>query len=277
MSENKTTISAWTCALSLSEATVTVNDLELFYRTGGSGPPLLLIHGFTGTGHAWNPFVDELGAHHTVIIPDLPGHGRSTGFPGAFSYRKTAGIMFALLDALGVDCVQGIGHSAGGNTLIHMAAQRAERVEAMVLVDGAHRLTVAARDGIRERFFWENQPEDSREWYRQVHPGGEPQIRSILAQLRGLADNYDDFDFSPEHLATIPTRTLLVWGDRDWCYPIEIAVELYQALPNAALWVVPNHGHTPIWEVFGGSAIAARIFCPVVREFLEQGQTDDGP
>lgn len=66
------------CALPMTEGTQAVGDIELYYRMGGSGPPLLLLHGMTRTGREWDPWLDELGERYTVIVPDLPGHGRST-------------------------------------------------------------------------------------------------------------------------------------------------------------------------------------------------------
>jgi len=244
-----------------------VNGIELLYRIGGSGPPLLLIHGFSRTGHVWEPFLAPLGEHYQVILPDLPGCGGSTSHPGEFSHRQVARDMFALLDELGADRVRGIGHSAGAITLIHMAVQQPDRVEAMVLVSGAHRLAVEVRKAMRA-IRLENLPEAHQEYLWQHHPGGEPQIRAILARFRGLADNYDDYDLSPEHLAVIPTRTLLVWGDQDPFFPVELALEMYRAMPNASLWVVPGQGHYPIWE----SQEAAAIFPAVVREFLKPGE-----
>ncbi len=84
----------------------------------------------------------------------------------------------------------------------------------MVLVAGAHRLSVEGRE-LMHAIRWEDMSQEFQEYLRKDHPGGEPQIRSLLHIGRGLADNYEDFDLPPEHLATIPTKTLLVWGDRD--------------------------------------------------------------
>lgn len=254
----------------LKEGAVAVNGVELFYRIGGIGPPLLLIHGFTGTGRYWDRFLDEFGPHYTLVIPDLRGHGRSTNPSGVFTYRDVARDMFGLLDHLEIRRFNGIGYSAGGNTLIHMAVQQPERVEAMVLVAGAHRLTLDAREALRKWPNLQDLPEETREYYRREHPGGEPQIRSLFSQLRSLADNYNEFDFSPEHLSTIPTRTLLVWGDRDEIYPLDVALELYEALPNAALWVVPGQGHMLLATEFGGSEDTEKMFPTAVIPFLQE-------
>ena len=104
------------------------------------------------------------------------------------------------------------------------------------------------------------------ECLRQLHPGGDPQIRWIMAQMDGFGDNYVDFDISPEHLMTIETRTLLVWGDRDLNFPVEYALEIYRAMPNAALWVLPGLAHMALW----GSEEAEAMFPGVVQDFFEE-------
>ena len=61
----------------LSDHTAPVNDIKLFYRTAGSGSPVVLLHGYAQTGHMWNPIIPDLMKHHTVLVPDLRGVGGS--------------------------------------------------------------------------------------------------------------------------------------------------------------------------------------------------------
>ena len=257
--------------LRLSDGTINVNGVDIFYRIGGSGPPLLLLHGFTGVGHWWDGLLDDFGQHYTVIVPDLRGHGRSTSPPGEFSYRESARDMFGLLDHLGIQRIQGIGYSAGGCTLLHMAAQQRGRVEAMILVAGGHRLTSGSRQDLRDWPPLEQLPGSYQSYYRQVHPGGDSQVRSLLSQLRASAENYEDFGFSPEHLSTIPARALMVWGDQDH---VEVAFELHRSLPDSALWVIPGQGHLAVWKEWGGSQLAAELFPKLALEFLGKKQTE---
>jgi pimeloyl-ACP methyl ester carboxylesterase len=256
--------------LRLTDDTVHLNGVDLFYRIGGSGPPLLLIHGFTSVGHFWDDLLDDFGQHYTVIVPDLRGHGRSTNPAAEFTYREAARDIFGLLDHLSIKRVKGVGFSAGGCTLLRMAAQRPDRVEAMVLIAPAHRLTLGAREALRTLPRLEELPERDRKFYQQFHPGGESQTRSLLAQARAFADNYDDFSYTPERLATIAVRTFLVWGDRDDTAPVHLALELYQALPDAALWVIPGQGHDAVWKDWGGSEWAAELFPTLALEFLAE-------
>ena len=253
-----------TPSLPLTEHTVAVEGLPIYYRTGGSGPPLLLLHGFTQVGRLFDPYLDELGKHYTVIVPDFPGHGRSPRFASAqWSFRATARLLFEFLDNLGVGQVRGIGLSLGAIVLLCMAAQRPDRVVAVVFSGGGHRLPEKGREDLRG-WRWEDWAAEAQEQFLRRHPGGVPQAQAILAQLRGLADDYD-WELSPEHLATLPTRFLVVMGDRDELYPTELSVEMYRALPNAALWVIPGEGHGALWS----SEEAIATFPTVARRFFQ--------
>lgn len=249
-------------SLPLTEGTVEGEGLELYYRTGGSGPPLLLLHGGTVVGRQWNPFLDALGEHYTVIVPDLPGHGRSPNFPPeGYTFEAMARVMLGLMEALGIERVQGIGHSVGACVLLHMAVQRPEVMWAMVPVGGAH----CNRPGGAE-MTWENWPPDLQEHLLAMHPGGVSQIRTMFARLRESAlDDILSDTIAQERLQCTPTRTLFALGDRDVFFPVEFVVEAFRALPNAALWVIPDGGHTEIWD----SEETQAMFFDVVHRFFQ--------
>lgn len=218
--------------------TAEVNGIQLHYRTGGAGPPLLLLHGFLGAGSWWDPLTEDLSKRHTLIIPDLPLHARSTGHPGSYRYRDVAADLYALPDQLGIDRTHAIGYSAGGIILLHMATQQPRRIEAMSLVSAAHLLTEPNRKRLRQWPEFEACSEAMRAYTLRVHPGGERQVRSLLKALRSMPDVGDNMSFTPEDLSRIQARTLLAIGDRDTLVPVELGVEMYRAIPNAALWVV---------------------------------------
>ena len=66
--------------------TLAVNGINMAYRDIGDGPALVLLHGFSGTGEAWNPLLEDLSAHFRLIVPDLRGHGRSINPSGHFTH-----------------------------------------------------------------------------------------------------------------------------------------------------------------------------------------------
>jgi len=148
--------------------------------------------------------------------------------------------------------------SCGGNVLLHMATMQTERVKAMVLVSATPYFPAQARPIMRA--YAKSIPEQQWEFLRRSHPGGDQQIQALLDSTQAFADSYDDLSFTPPHLATIQARTLIVQGDRDPLYPVELSVEMAKAIPRSSLWIVPNGGHGPVigerWPEFLATALA---------------------
>ncbi len=226
--------------------TLHVNDIEMYVEVRGTGDPLVLLHGFGGCGQTWQPIVDRLAEQYQVIIPDLRGHGRSTNPAGTFAHRQSALDVYALLDQLGVKRFKAMGISTGGMTLLHMATQQRDRIEAMVLIGATSSFPEQAR-AIMRVAAGDSIPPPIRQRYSECATRGDPQIRELVAQFGRFKDSYDDMNFTPPFLGTIKTRTLIVHGDRDQFFPVSIPVEMYRAIPGAALWIVPEGGHVPIF------------------------------
>jgi pimeloyl-ACP methyl ester carboxylesterase len=228
--------------------TAAIEGMQMYFEVHGAGEPLLLLHGFTGAGSDWGHVfeIQDLARRFQVIVPDLRGHGRSSNPGGAFTHRQCALDVSALLDHLGIASVRAVGMSLGGNTLLHLATRERARVSAMVLISATMHYPAPARAIMRAMTDEGRSPED---WamMRGRHRQGDEQIRALWRHARGFADSYDDMTFTAPHLGTVGARTLIVYGDRDPLYPVEMAVEMYRAIPGAALWVVPGGGHVPIF------------------------------
>lgn len=204
---------------------------------------------------------ESLARAYRLIAPDARGHGHSTNPQGGFSHRRLARDACALLDRLGIARCKAIGLSMGGNTLLHVASQEPERIAAMVVVSATPRFPEQAR-AIMRTIDPETRPAEEWQAMRQRHAHGDAQIRALFEAQRDLAQSQDDMDFTPELLGRITARTLVVYGDRDPLYPVELGVELYRGIPNAALWVVPNGGHGPVF------LDAAEPFARAALDFL---------
>ena len=119
---------------------IPTDGAEIDLVTGGSGPPLLLLHGFPQTRAAWARVAPLLSSDFTLIIPDLRGYGRSAG-PGAdpehigHSKRAMARDMVEVMDTLGYDSFALAGHDRGGRVAYRLAFDHAERVRALALLD----------------------------------------------------------------------------------------------------------------------------------------------
>ncbi|HWI20766.1 MAG TPA: alpha/beta hydrolase [Vicinamibacterales bacterium] len=203
--------------------------MSLFHRDNGSGEVLLLLHGFTGSGDDWRHVFPEPMPGHRVITPDLPAHGRSPNPRPDFKFADVARDVFAMLDELGIGRVKAIGMSAGANTLLHMATQQPDRVAAMVHVSGTPRF-----------------PDQARAIMRGMTADGLANP-DLARYAHAFAEDREDMNFDSASLGRITARTLIVHGDRDPLYPVELAVELLRGIPHSALWVVPNGGHGPIF------------------------------
>lgn len=239
---------------------VQVNDVELHYEEYGEGMPLVLLHGFGGCTQNWHPFTDELSKHYRLIVVDLRGHGYSTNPSNTFTHREAASDVFQLLDSLGIDRFSAMGISTGGMTLLHMATSQPTRIDAMVLVSATTHYPDQAR-AIMRRVSFRTMPLDIREMYRECAKRGDEQIHQLTTQFNAFHSDYDDMNFAAESLATISARTLVVHGDRDAFFPVEIPVSIYRAIPNAELWIIPGGDHVPIYD-------AAVPFTSIALRFL---------
>ena len=140
----------------------------------------------------------------------------------------------------------------------------------MIHVSGTPRFPGQAR-AIMRTMTEESRSEADWADMRGRHHLGDDQIRALWRHAREFADDRDDMNFDAATLSAITARTLIVHGDRDPLYPVELAVELLRSIPDAALWVVPNGGHGPI---FGDQAAP---FVRTATAFLTSASQAPGP
>lgn len=228
--------------------TIKVRGADFYVEERGAGEPIVLLHGMAGTSGDWRHVfdLDRLAQTVRVIALDARGHGRSTNPSGEFTFGGCARDLLAVLDALGVGQTKAVGVSLGAKTLLHVATQAPARVTAMILASATPRFPEATRGLFREAALSEH---SQAEWARMrtLHVHGDEQIASVWGLPGRFAEDPNDMNFTPDQLATITARTLIVTGDRDPFYPVELAVELYRSIPRSSLWVVPDAMHSPIF------------------------------
>jgi pimeloyl-ACP methyl ester carboxylesterase len=120
----------------LKQQTIATPDgAQIFVRSGGSGPVVLLIHGFGDTGEMWGPAVRALIKDHTVVVPDLRGMGRSSHPASGYDKRTQAADLRAVLLALGYDHAAVVGHDIGNMVAYAYTARYSETVDRLVVID----------------------------------------------------------------------------------------------------------------------------------------------
>src|SRR6476659_5186961 len=123
------------------ETSITVEPaIELLVRVAGSGSPVVLLHGYPQSGLCWHRVAPALAEHHTVVVPDLRGYGRSStpaddAEHTVYSKRRMAADVVALMEALGHDRFAVVGHDRGGRVAYRTALDHPDRVERLCTVD----------------------------------------------------------------------------------------------------------------------------------------------
>ena len=114
---------------------IATNGATIHVRVGGSGPAVVLLHGYGETGDMWVPMAADLARDHRVIVPDLRGLGLSSKPAGGFDKKTQAGDVKGVLAALGVEQADVVAHDIGNMVAFQFAAQYPQNVRRFVLID----------------------------------------------------------------------------------------------------------------------------------------------
>ena len=216
-----------------------VNGLNMYYEVRGAGPPLLLLHGGTGSiPEKWIPF---FATQFQVIAIEQMGHGRTADvIDRPFHYHDMAEDTLELMRQLGIESASVLGYSDGGIIGLDMAIHHPERV-AKLAVTGANSDT----DGYtEENLEWARtfNPDDQpvSDEYARLSPDGADHWPIVLGRLQPMWAA--EPSFTREELQSIKAHTLIIIGDGDIVTP-EHAVEMFRIIPAAQLCVVPHAGH----------------------------------
>jgi pimeloyl-ACP methyl ester carboxylesterase len=114
---------------------ITTNGTSIYVRSGGTGPAVVLLHGYGETGDMWAPMAVDLARDHTVVVPDLRGMGLSSKPAGGFDKKTQAGDVAGVLDELKIDRAALVTHDIGNMVGYAFAAQYPDRVPRFILID----------------------------------------------------------------------------------------------------------------------------------------------
>lgn len=250
---------------------VQVDGVDVQFVDEGSGPPLLLVHGFLVSHREWLSVLPTLATEYRCIVPDLPGFGAS-GKPapsdGApYGWLPYARVLAALLDKLELPKVHLAGHSMGGGIATTFAAEYPERVERLVVMDGCcfpFDPPLKAKPLLLPhvgQFLFNKLYKRSlfHDYFRNDVWSGHPGMDIELVD-----DYYRDFDkpdaraaayavmlktVDPSDVAArvprVTAPTLALWGGDDRIFPVAFGERLAREMPNARLTVLEGVGHAP--------------------------------
>ena len=261
------------------------------YRTAGSGPTVVLIHGMINSSRHWEDVAQRLAGSYRVIAPDLIGHGDAATPRGDYSLGAHAATLRDLLDRLGIEQVTLVGHSLGGGIAMVFSYLFPERVDRLVLVasgglgrevsallrsatlPGAeYVLPVIASGWMRERIASAGRllgsvglrpGRDLTEvWDGFTSLGDADTRRAFLATTRAVIDpggqTVNAHDYLPD---ATPIPTLVVWGTKDRMIPAWHAASATASMANCRVELFQGAGHFPHLD-------DPDRFAALVREFV---------
>jgi pimeloyl-ACP methyl ester carboxylesterase len=262
-------------SLRVQRAAITLHGNRVSYRTAGTGPVVVLLHGMASCSKTWGPALAALAAHHTVVAPDLLGHGATAKPRTDYSLGAQACLVRDLLVVLDHEHATIVGHSLGGGVAMQFAYQFPERCERLVLVSSgglgsevmpvlkaatlpgaeyvlpliAHpQLTGAARAALRtlERLGVPVSPE-AAELARCYMSLRDPDTRrAFLHTVGGVLDRRGQRVSARDRLyLSVDMPSLIVWGSRDRVIPVAHAQQTHRAMPGSRLEIFKGAGHFP--------------------------------
>jgi pimeloyl-ACP methyl ester carboxylesterase len=272
---------------SFEERFADLKDVRLRYYVGGTGPPLLLVHGLGGAASNWVAVAPRLAERFRVLVPDLPGHGGSSPLPAAASLDPFAERVRELAKWEGMLPAAVVGHSFGGLVALRFALGRPEDVRALVLAGSAgvstatrrverlltlaafvrpgrlysrHRARVARSTALRYLVFGYWGASDPAALTPEVVEGflAGPRLHTDTTTAARVLVKDDP----RVELDLVRCPTLVLWGARDHQVPIDDAFEYARRL-RAELRVIADCGHLLIGERPDACASA-------IEEFLDR-------
>ena len=274
---------------------VNLHGHRVIYRAAGSGPPVVLVHGMVNSSRHWRDVALRLAETHTVIAPDLIGHGDSATPRGDYSIGAHAAAIRDLLVAIGVGPATFVGHSLGGGVAMQFFWQFPERVERLALVSSGGlgpevrwMLRGAALPGAATAI----RVAASRRALAALEAGGDwlktrgsrraAYLRAVVRAMRPLeqAGGREAFlgtlrsviDFHGQRVSAVdrlyllgPVPSLIVWGERDRTIPIEHGRRAHELIPGSRFVSLPRAAHFPHLEDPEGLSEALLDFIATTR------------
>jgi pimeloyl-ACP methyl ester carboxylesterase len=255
------------------------NGLRVRVARLGSGPALVLLHGYPENLQIWCALAPALADRFTVIAFDWPGMGYSEAWPGGATPFHMADRLLALLDIWGLNRVSLAGFDMGGQAALAFAARYPERASGLVVMNslvqwdeptsweirllrkfGWNRLILRRLPGVvfrrAERTFLPRgvrlPPELRSDFWAAFR---RPEVRKFVAKM--CAGYQGTLPRLPELYRTILARTLVLWGGRDRHFPVVHAQRLQMAIPGSQLDVIADAEHWMPW--CSARAVASRL------------------
>jgi pimeloyl-ACP methyl ester carboxylesterase len=220
---------------------IRLGEVNLWYDEKGTGTPVILMHGGFSDSRDFAGNLDTLSARHRLLLPERRGHGHTADVNGPITIENMAADMIAFIEQVVGGPASLVGYSAGANVALWAATHRPDLVSALVTISGAFDPA-----GLIVR------PDAGGEWppeviaaYGEVSPDGEAHFAVIARKIAASVDQRSPLKIIDLVRVTCPA--LIVAADDD-IVTLEHTIELYRALPDGHLAIIPGSSHLLLHE-----------------------------
>ena len=229
---------------------------DIYIEDEGSGFPLVLVHGFLGSSEMWEPQINFFKNYFRVIVPDLPGFGKSKEVKSHNSIQSIANLLLKCLEEKKIDKFYLLGHSMGGMIVQEMAKKSGNKISKLICystgprgeMPGRFETVDQSRDNLKKNGLeimarniaktWFVKGENAKYFDICIDAGKQASIETVDNALIAFK-NWNGVDT----LKNIKNKTLIVWGDKDKSYNLEQIKTLEKNIPNSSLIVFNNCAH----------------------------------
>lgn len=252
----------WTDRLETTTVPIDHNDVEVAYYDEGSGDPVVFLHGIPTSSYLWRDVVGAIADRRRAIVPDMAGYGASSKRDGFDrSIRAQEAMIDALLDDLGLETVDFVGHDLGGGVGLRLAARSPERVDRLVLSNAvaydswpiepivdlglpstARETSVDDLQGMLDELIGETVAGEPDEEFLEGTKAPWDSEEGVVSLVRDAAATNTNHTTEIDP-GGIDAETLLLWGADDEFQEIEWAERLESEMPNARLVGLDGANH----------------------------------
>jgi pimeloyl-ACP methyl ester carboxylesterase len=215
------------------------NGIKIHYAIYGQGSPVIFLHGGLANTDYWGNQVSAVAAHHTVILMDSRGHGRSTRDARPYGYDLMADDVVALMDALKIPKADIVGWSDGAILGIDLALRHKERVS-KVFSFAANTVTSGVVEGVEKNPTFAAYIERAGHEYAE-HSATPKEYDAFVDQISKMWA--DQPNWTDDQLKAIDTPILVVDGDHDEAIKRPHTEYIAATIPHAGLLILPNASH----------------------------------
>lgn len=237
--------------------TINANGASVYYEQHGEGKPdILLLHGWGCSTELWKPVTERLSKCARVTVIDFPGHGKSGLPPEPWGAAEYAQMVAELIEGLGIQGCDIIGHSHGGRIALQLAATQPQLVGRLVLTGAAglrgepteaqrkrsetYKRLRAVSDALDKVKILGQLPEKMRESLRKKY--GSRDYNALSPEMRATFVKVVNTDLT-EELPKVKASTLLIWGSEDTETPLWMGQKMESLIPDAGLVILQGGTH----------------------------------